>query len=135
MATLQDLRVGLAANLASVAGVTVYSDTISNPTPPFLWVRPPAGEQVAAFHQTFGGSGLTNWTLIVEGVVGDNNAAAAQADFATLLSGIPSAVEADKTLGGIAQDCNVTELRNYVESSTPEGPTIVGAEWVVAITV
>lgn len=132
-ATLNQVRNGIANNLAAVTGVTVITQRPVKLEPPLLWVRPPDGQTFYSYEQAFGDHfGL--WSMLVEGVVGNTDPAAAEADFHTLMWGtVTAAIESDKQLGGVAQDLSVTDIQNYTVSSTPEGIAICGAEWVLEI--
>lgn len=131
-ATFKQVRDGLAANVASV-GVSVYTTRPLQWTPPFLWVRPPDGQEFLTYNEAFGDA-WGDWTMIVEAVHGDLDPQIAEANFnTTFWAALKPAIESDPRLGGAAQDVVVDGVQNYLVSPTPEGTTIVGAEWVVEI--
>lgn len=118
MATLADIRAGIAANLGTLTGCQVSAYLLANPTPPALEVFPDAAEGTE-YHQAMG-DGLHLWNLSVRGMVATNEGVGAQKLLDAWLadSGADSvfaALESDLTLGGAAEDLMVTGHTGYQE--------------------
>jgi hypothetical protein len=132
MATISQMRTGLATNLATISGLRTAATMPDNPNPPIAIVMP----QGISFDTSFG-RGLDTYEFVVLVIVGRVDERTAQ----NLLDGycnptgatsIKTALESDRTLGGQAQDLRVTEMRNY--SSVPVGEvTYLAAEFVVSV--
>lgn len=114
MASITELRSGIATNLATISGLRTTVDYIpDNINPPYAIIAPNTVDYDQAFH---GGLNTYNFTITV--VVGRVDARTAQHNLdaycaPTGASSIKTAVESDRTLGGEAYDCRVTQMRNY----------------------
>jgi len=113
MATLSQLRDGIATNLRTIAGLRAIATVPDNPNPPLAIIYPQNMEFDDAFN---GGLATYNFRLLV--VVGrvDERTAQNKLDAFVSSSGassIKEAVESDKTLGGNAFDTRVTAMTNY----------------------
>lgn len=132
MATLSNLRSGLATRLATISGLRTSATIPDQPMPPQAIVYP---ERVS--YDTALGRGSDEYTFVVMVIVGRVAERTAQ----TSLDGycnpsgnlsIKAAIEGDPTLGGNALDCRVTEMRG--QSSLALGDiTYVTAEFVVTV--
>lgn len=136
MASLTDIRAGLAANLAVLNGVQISPYVTSSPTLPVIWIRP-APDEHAEFHQTMH-NGLEWWHLIVEAYVGTPSDIGAQMKLDELVessgpTSVKAAIEADETLGGVAQTLQVERATGYGEYGRPDGTTALGAKWNVLV--
>lgn len=113
MASITELREGLAANLATIPGLRTAATIPDNPNPPIAIVQ----LSRVQYHQDFK-RGLTEYNFAVQVVVGrvDERSAQQRLDLYCSSTGdyaIGLAVESDRTLGGKAFDCIVTEMTNY----------------------
>lgn len=113
MASITELREGIAANLATIPGLRTAATIPDNPSPPIAIVQ----LSRVQYHQDFK-RGLTEYNFAVQVVVGrvDERSAQQRLDLYCSSTGdyaIGLAVESDRTLGGKAFDCIVTEMTNY----------------------
>lgn len=132
MALITDLRTRIAANLATITGLRTSPEMPDNPNPPIALVRPVTVEYNQAMAR-----GMTKYTFVVVVIVGRAEERTAQRALdaycsSTGTSSIKNAVESDKTLGGNAYDCRVTEMRNYTPIQLQEG-TYLAAEFSVDV--
>ena len=138
MASLADIRAGIAANLATLQGMNVSAYMQASPTLPMIWVRPSAPDGIE-YHRAFA-DGVENWTMLVQAFVGVSSDIGAQKLLDTLLASsgatsVKAAIESDKTLGGAAQSLIVTTCTGYQEYGRPDGTTTwLGCEWTVVVT-
>lgn len=114
MATLSELRAGLAANLATISGLRTSATIPDQVTPPIAVVMP----QSITYDSAFARSGGDEYEFSVMVIVGRVDERTAQNRLDDYCSGsgpssVKAAIEKDKTLGGKAFDCRVTALRNY----------------------
>jgi hypothetical protein len=136
VASLTDIRAALAASLGALEGVQVSPYELSNPTPPVIWVKPDPGEFVT-YHQAMR-NGLELWHFVVEAYAGAMFDIGAQMtlDPFVVSSGatsVKAAIEADKTLGGIAQDLVCDNAHGYAAYQRVDGTTFHGCRWNVLI--
>ena len=115
MASITDLRTAIATNLATITGLRTSPTLPDNPNPPIALVTPIS----VSFDDVFK-RGMQTYTFVISVIVGrvDERTAQNKLDAfvsSTGSSSIKLAVESDKTLGGNAFDCRVTEMRNYGE--------------------
>ena len=113
MASIAELRNGLAANLATIPGLRTAATVPDNPNPPIAIVSLKRVE----YHQDFK-RGMTEYTFAVQVVVGRVDERTAQRNLdaycsSTGDSSVILAVESDRSLGGKAFDCIVTEMTSY----------------------
>lgn len=113
MASITELRDGIAANLATIPGLRTAATIPDNPSPPIAIVQ----LSRVQYHQDFK-RGMTEYNFAVQVVVGrvDERSAQQRLDLYCSSTGdyaIGLAVESDRTLGGKAFDCIVTEMTNY----------------------
>ena len=132
MATISQIRTGLATNLAKVSGLRTSSFVPDQVNPPIAVVIPQRIMFDTAFKR-----GLDTMEFTIMVIVGRADERTAQ----NLLDGycnttgatsIKTAIESDRTLSGVIQDLRVTELRNI-------GPVVIGentyltAEFIVSV--
>jgi hypothetical protein len=115
MASITDLRTGIATNLATISGLRTSPTLPDNPNPPIALVTPIS----VSFDDVFR-RGMQTYTFVVSVIVGRVDERTAQNKLDAFVSSTGSqsiklAVESDKTLGGNAFDSRVTEMRNYGE--------------------
>jgi hypothetical protein len=113
MASITDLRTGIATNLATISGLRTSPTLPDNPNPPIALVTPIS----VSFDDSFK-RGMQTYTFVVSVIVGRVDERTAQNKLDAFVSStgtqsIKLAVESDKTLGGSAFDSRVTEMRNY----------------------
>ena len=132
MASITNLRTALATNLATITGLRTSAEMPDNPNPPIAIVRPTTVEYNQAMNK-----GLTKYSFAVVVIVGRAEERTAQRNLdaycsSTGASSIKTAVETDRTLGGNAYDCQVTEMTNYTPIQLNEG-TYLAAEFAVDV--
>lgn len=113
MASLSDLRTGIAENLATITGLRVSSFVPDNPNPPMAIVTP----QNIEYHKSFN-NGFNTYNFVVSVFVGRVSDRVSQNSLdaycnPTGSSSIKSAIESDRTLSGRCFDLVVSEMRNY----------------------
>ena len=113
MASISELRDGLAANIATIPGLRVSSTIPDNPSPPIAVVQ----LNRVQYHQDFK-RGMTEYNFALQVIVGRVDERTAQRNLdaycaSTGEASISLAVESDRSLGGKAFDCIVTEMTNY----------------------
>jgi hypothetical protein len=114
MASVSDLRTGIATNLATIAGLRTSATVPDSVNPPIAVVMPTSITYDTAFART-GGDEYEFIVLVIVGRV-DERTAQNRLDAycsGTGASSIKRAIESDKTLGGKAFSLRVTSLRNY----------------------
>lgn len=113
------MREGIAANLASISGLRTSWFIPDNPTPPIAVVAPSRVEFDSAMHR-----GMDQFTFDVTVIAARASERSAQqvldayCDVAGATS-VKVAIQSDRTLGGAAFDCRVTEMSGY-------GPLLIG---------
>ena len=112
MTALTDLRTGLANRLTTITGLRSSAYIPDNPQPPVAVVMPGRIQYDTAF-----GRGSDEYQFTIMLIVGRVADRASQ----TTLDGycessgsrsVKAAIEGDRTLGGKALDCRVTEMTN-----------------------
>ena len=130
MALISELRIGLANNLATIAGLRTAATVPDNPNPPIAVILP----QGVEYDNTFG-RGMNTYTFAVTVIVGRVSERSGQNSLDAYVSSTGSAsiklaIESDKTLNGKALDLRVTDSRNYGELTVGE-VTYLSAEFTV----
>jgi len=115
MASVAELRTGLAANLATITGLRTAAKVPDDPKPPVAIVLPQSVTYDNAFH-----AGMTTYNFSVLLLVSRVSERTGQDTLDSWVSSTGSnsiklAIESDKTLGGTAYDVRVSEVRNYGE--------------------
>ena len=133
MASISDLRNGLAANLATISGLRTSATVPDSINPPIAVVMPGSITYDIAFART-GGDEYEFTVLVIVGRVDERTA---QNRLDAYCSGtgtgtIKAAIESDKTLGGKAMSLRVTSLRNYNQLTVGD-TTYLSAEFVVQV--
>lgn len=130
MASVSQLRTGIATRMATITGLRTSATVPDNPRPPVAVVIPDRIE-----YDLDARRGADRFYFVVTLLVARADDRAAQDKLDGYLVGptsIKTAVEGDRTLGGVADTCRVTEVRNY--SSVPVGDTLyLGAQLVVEV--
>lgn len=130
MATEDQLREGLAANLADVGGLHEHAYVLSNPTLPAAEIVPGPIDYDKAM-----GRGTDEWTFIVRVLVGTVSDVGAQKLLGRMRASsgadsIKAALESDRTLAGAARDLIVRRCSG--QQTYGEGRAL-GAEWTVSV--
>lgn len=111
--TIEQVMLGLEARLDTIPGLRTSATVRDAINPPFAMVGPP---DIPEYRETFkrGRYRLQFTVTVLVSKVVDRVGQMRLAAFAspTGASSVPSAIEADKTLGGIVEECWVTAYRN-----------------------
>ena len=113
MASITDLRAGLATRLGTIPGLRTTTETPDTISPPIAIVN----VQNVNFDRTFQ-RGLDEYNFLITVIVGRVGERRAQRLLdsyvsSTGASSVKLAVESDKTLGGKCDSLRVTDMRNY----------------------
>jgi len=113
MATISQLRTGLATNLATISGLRTSALIPDAPQPPIAVVIPNAISYDTTFHR-----GFDTYTYTITLIVGRQSDRTAQTTLdgycnPTGATSVKTAIESDKTLGGNAQTLRVTDMSTY----------------------
>jgi len=113
VASITDLRDGIAANLATIPGLRTAATVPDNPNPPIAIVQLRRVE----YHQDFK-RGMTEYNFSVQIVVGRVDERTAQRNLDTYCSStgessVMLAIESNRSLSGKAFDTIVTEMTSY----------------------
>jgi len=132
MASLSELRDGIATNLSTITGLRVSAFVPDNINPPLAIITP----QNIEYHKSFQ-NGLNTYNFIVSVFVGRVSERVAQNTLdaycaPTGSSSIKSAIESDRTLQGRAFDLVVSDMRNYGSVTIAEN-TYLTAEFDCAV--
>lgn len=120
MATVGGIRTGLASALGTISGLRSSATVPDNPRPPIAVVMPERVE-----YDLNGSRGADTYFFTIIVLVGRADDRVAQNKIDTYIVGAQSvkkAIEADRTLGGVAQTCRVTGMNNY--GSIPLGEVL-----------
>lgn len=128
MASLAELRDGIATNLATISGLRTTGYIPGQVNPPYAIVTPDSIE----YHKAFA-NGVSSYSFTITVVVGQADSRTAQATLdaycsPTGSSSIKSAVESNRTLSGKAYDLIVSDMRNYGSTTIGE-TTYLAAEF------
>lgn len=132
MADINELRTALATNLGTISGLRTSTFIPDQPNPPIAIVQ----LDRVQYHMDFR-NGMSEYNFVIQLIVGRADERTAQRTLdgycnSTGASSVQLAVESDRTLGGKAFDCIVTEMSSY-------GPVLVndttylGAEWQIRV--
>jgi len=131
MSKLSDLRDGLADRMSTIRGLRTSATVPDAPRPPVAVVMP---DRVVYDLNARRGADTFLFTIIL--LVGRADDRAAQNNLDAYIVGdssIKAAIEADRTLGGVANTCRVTEMNSY--ASMIIGETVyLAANFAVEVT-
>ena len=131
MASMSQLRTALASSMSSITGLRTSATIPDNPRPPIAVVMP---DRVLYDLNARRGADTFLFTIIL--LVGRADDRAAQNNLDNYIVGdnsIKAAIEADRTLGGKANTCRVTEMNSY--ASMIIGETVyLAANFAVEVT-
>lgn len=130
---LDELREGVAAALSTIPGVQVSPHFLSNPTPPAIHVFPGDG----SYHQAMG-NGHSDWPLVVQAFVPVSLDKGGQKLLDKFIAdagpySVLEAIEADGTLGGVADDTIVRGFSNYGERKRADGVVVLAVDFDVLV--
>ena len=133
-ASISNLRAGLAANLATISGLRVYTILTDNPQFPAALISLDRIE----FDSTMA-RGCDSIEFTVTLVVARADDRSAQNKLETYLAGtgatsVKTAVESDVTLGGSAFDARVTAAEQIGTVNSPDGSTYLFVDFAVTVT-
>lgn len=138
MATLTEIREGLAANLEAIGGCQVSAYMAEAPLTPGLYViGPDAIDYDLAMHR-----GLDHWTIVIQGFTGPSSDRGKQMILDEWLapsgsSSVKAAVESDQTLGGaltgVIGGVRVARVEAYRDYQLTNGTVLFGAAWFVDV--
>lgn len=130
--TIQDIREGLATNLATVSGLRTAADIPDNPNPPVAVVMLNSIVYDEAFAR-----GVSRYNFTVTVIVGRASDRIAQRSLNAYASmgaqSIKAAIESDKTLGGNAYDVRCESLSNIGAISLQGETQYLAADFVVTV--
>lgn len=132
MASISDIRTGLATALGTISGLRTTTETPDTITPPVAIIN----VSNVIFDTTFA-RGLDEYNFVVTLIVGRVGERSAQRLLDSYVSSTGSssvklAVELDRTLGGKCDTLRVSEMRNYGQTVIGE-ITYLAAEFNVAV--
>ena len=132
MATMSELRTGLANRLATITGLRTSATIPDQPQPPMAVVYPDR----VIYDQAFG-RGSDEYTFIVLVIVGRIAERSAQTSLDSYCNpsgptSIKAAIESDATLAGKALDCRVTEMRGQGNLAIGDATYLTG-EFLVSV--
>jgi hypothetical protein len=128
-ATLAQVRSGLATNLATIPNIQVSAYMLVSPVPPVIHILPAGIEYDKAMHR-----GLAVYTFTVEAFVAMGIDQGAQIRLDALIDAAKTAVEVDKTLGGVVDDTWVERVSGYRLVELPEmEQKALSADWLVRV--
>jgi hypothetical protein len=133
MATMAQIREGLAANLEAISGIQVSAYMLASPTPPALHVIP---SEIA--YDRAGSRGLDLVQMTVQAFVALGSDIGAQVALDELLApsgarSVKAALEASPTLGGAVQDVWVSAMSGYNVVTIPDRGQMLSADWTVQV--
>jgi hypothetical protein len=129
-ATVSQLKAGLKTRLATISGLRTYDYQPDQITHPMAWSILDSVDYHGAM-----GPGLVTHNFRVAVIVGRASERSAESRLNAYLSydnGVRAAIEADKTLGGIAQSLNVAGASNISSIDASDG-TYLYIEFRVAV--
>jgi hypothetical protein len=130
MSSVSALRDGIAAQLALVPNLRVSATFLDAPRPPVAMVLPDGID-----YDLNANRGADTFTFIVSLLVGRADDRAAQRNIDVYVVGpnsVKAAIEQDRTLGGAANTCRVTQMRNYGQVSVGD-LVYLGVEFEVEV--
>ena len=132
MATLTEIRTGLATRCATISGLRTSATMPEQPQPPVAIVQPETVQ-----YDLNARNGLTQYNMIVTVVVSRADARSAQNKVDEFVaptgsSSIKAAIEGDRTVGGKVNTLRVVSVSNYTMLDTLEVPYL-GVDFSVEV--
>ena len=130
MATVTQIRQGLADAMSSISGLRTSAYVPDAPKPPIAVVIP---DRIQYDLNANRGADTFFFTITVLAARADERSAQNNLDkYLVGPQSIKKAIETDRTLGGVANTCRVTTMQNY--AAVPVGETIyLSAQFVVEV--
>jgi hypothetical protein len=129
--SLATIRSGLAANLADISGIRLYETIPDNPTIPCAILKLDRVQYDLDFKR-----GMTQYEFTILMVVTRVTEKRAQERLDAFIDAgarsVKTAVQSDRTLGGAAYDCIVTEM-NSIDGVTIGSTEYLAAEFAVTV--
>ena len=127
------LKAALDNAVTGVSGWQTSAYMLSLPQPPTIDIYP-----ASTVFDTAMARGNDELLFVVRGLVAFNQDIGAQISLdrlmdATSATGIKTVVEADRSLGGVVQDCRVTACSGYKSYIVDGQPPLLGAEFTVSV--
>jgi hypothetical protein len=132
MASISNIRTGIATRLATISGLRTSSFIPDNPNPPIAIVQPVNIIFDTAFRR---GADTLEFTItLLVGQVSERTSQSKMDGYCatTGSTSVKAAIEGDKTLGGSCYDCRVTQMRSFGSIIVGE-INYLGAEFVVSV--
>jgi hypothetical protein len=128
---IAEIRAGLAANIATISGLRVAAEIPDNPSPPIAVIALNNVSYDLDFNR---GMTLYNFTVtLIVGRVAERNAQRLLDQYAgNGERSIKTAVESDRTLGGSAFDCRLSEMSTLGALNLGE-QTYLAADFAVQV--
>ena len=128
---IAEIRAGLAANIATISGLRVAAEIPDNPSPPIAVI---ALNNVSYDLAMARGTTLYNFTVtLIVGRVAERNAQRLLDQYAgNGERSIKTAVQSDRTLGGSAFDCRLSEMSTLGALNLGE-QTYLAADFAVQV--
>lgn len=133
LAPIADIREGIARNLSAISDVQVSAYMPLSPTMPALYVTPAAIEYDRSMLR---GLDVLSFTVTAMVSLGLDKSSQVRLDGFMSPSGgesVKEAIEFERTLGGIVQDCHVTRVAGYRFVADANGQQVVTVEWTVVV--
>ncbi len=128
---IAEIRAGLAANIATISGLRVSAEVPDNPSPPIAIVSLNSIVYDLDFKR-----GMTQYNMTVTLIVGRVPERDAQRKLDAYAGNgersIKTAVQSDRTLGGAAFDCRLSEM-STLGGVTINETTYVAADFAVQV--
>jgi hypothetical protein len=130
MATVSGIRQGIADNLASISGLRVSATMVDAPRPPIAMVYPDTID--FDLNAVRGADTFTFIVFVLVGRADDRTAQNRLDGFVAGPNSVKAAIESDRSLGGAADTCRVTSMRNYQQVTVGE-TVYLGVEFEVEV--
>ena len=128
---IAEIRAGLAANIATISGLRVSAEVPDNPSPPIAIVSLNSITYDLDFKR-----GMTQYNMTVTLIVGRVAERDAQRKLDAFAGNgersIKTAVESDRTLGGSAFDCRLSEMTTLGAYNSGE-QTYLAADFLIQV--
>jgi hypothetical protein len=133
VATISEIRRGIATNLEAVLGMQISPYMLANPTPPTAQVLPGGIDYDQAMRR-----GMDLVTIIVSVIVPFSTDIGSQVLLDEFMAptgerSIKTALEADPTLGATVDDLHVTDVTRPSMYTREGGAYALGVEWTVEV--
>lgn len=130
MASVTDIRTALATAMGTISGLRTAATIPDAPRPPQAIVVP---DRIDYDLDMARGADRFYFTIILLVSRADDRASQNNLDaYITGAGSIKTAIESDRTLGGVVNTCRVTQMRNYAAVSVGE-VLYLGAEFDVEV--